>query len=185
MSRAQLFVIISAVALLLVVLEMVRRRRLREEYSWLWLLTAVGYLAVAVFSDLSMMVANLLGSVNPVSAFTFLGFLFLFLISIQFSIQISRLASQNKDLVQHVAILDAEIKKLMKTQESGESTYPEEDVQGNRVGSDVEQREGVEQSGPVHPRRDVVDRLGESRPVATQPATSPATGIGPALPEID
>lgn len=112
MSRTQIFAILSGLALLFLVLEMVRRRRLREEYSWIWLLTAVGYFLVAVWPALAIWVSRLIGSANPASAFTFLGLLFLFLLSIQFSVQISRLTEQNKDLAQQIAILDSELRSM-------------------------------------------------------------------------
>jgi MFS family permease len=112
MSRTQIFVIISGVVLGGLVLELVRRRRLREEYSWLWLLTGAGYLAVAVWPGLAGWMAGIVGSQRPTSAFTFLGLLFLFLISIQFSVEFSRLKERNKDLAQQVAILDSELRVL-------------------------------------------------------------------------
>jgi hypothetical protein len=112
MSRTQLFAIICGIVLLILVLEMARRRRLREEYSWLWLLTAIGYLLVAVWPGLAEWVSRLIGATRPASAFTFLGLLFLFLISVQFSVQISRLTEHNKDLAQHIAILDSELRRL-------------------------------------------------------------------------
>ena len=112
MSRTHILVIVSAVTLLLFVLELVRRRRLREEYSWLWLLTAGGYFLMAVWPDLCGWVARSIGSTNPVTAFAFLGLFFLVLISIQFSIEISRLTDQNKDLAQQIAILDSELRRL-------------------------------------------------------------------------
>ena len=123
MSRTQVVAILSAVALLVVVLEMVRRRRLREEYSWVWLLTAIGYLLVAVWPGLAEWVAGFIGSENPVFVFAFLGLLILFLLSIQFSVQISRLAEQNKDLAQQIAILDSELRAL---QESTKGPEPRE-----------------------------------------------------------
>jgi hypothetical protein len=113
MLRTQVVAIIAGLILAVWILEMVRRRRLREEYSWLWLLTAIGYFSVALEPRLADWVARLIGSSNPVSAFTFLGLLFLFLISVQFSVQISRLVEQNKNLVQHIAILDGEIRELV------------------------------------------------------------------------
>lgn len=112
MSRTQIFAILSGLALLILVLELVRRRRLREEYSWIWLLTAIGYFLVAVWPALSIWVSRLIGSTNPASVFTFLGLFFLFLLSVQFSVQISRLAEQNKDLSQQIAILDSELRRL-------------------------------------------------------------------------
>lgn len=110
MSRTQILAVISAVLLLVFVLELVRRRRLREEYSWIWLLTAIGYLAIALVPGLIEWLARAIGSVRPTSVFAFLGLFFLFLVSIQFSVQISRLAEQNKDLAQQLAILDGELR---------------------------------------------------------------------------
>jgi hypothetical protein len=117
MSRANIFVILSGVALLIIVLELVRRRRLREEYSWLWLLTAAGYLMVSVWPGLAGWAAQQVGSTRPTAAFTLLGLLFLFLISIQFSVEFSRLKEQNKDLAQQVAILDSEVRALTQASE--------------------------------------------------------------------
>jgi len=122
MSRTQILAIISGVVLLVMVLELVRRRRLREEYSWIWLLTAIGYLTIAAVPRLIERGAVLLGSVRPTSVFTFLGLFFLFLVSIQFSVQISRLAEQTKDLAQQIAILDSEIRRLSRSQDGGANT---------------------------------------------------------------
>jgi hypothetical protein len=112
MNRMNLVVIISAVVLLLYVLEQVRRRRLREEYSWLWLLTATGYLLVAVWPSLSIWMVQVLDSSEPHAAFAFVGLFFLILISIQYSTELSRLKTQSKDLAQQLAILDSELQGL-------------------------------------------------------------------------
>jgi hypothetical protein len=112
MSRTQIIVVVSAVILLLYVLEQVRRRHLREEYSWLWLFAAVGYFAMAVLPQVSMWVANLVGSAHTVSAFAFLGILFVVLISVQYAIELSGLTVRSKDLAQQVAILDNEVRTL-------------------------------------------------------------------------
>lgn len=112
MSRAYVFVTIAGIGLAIFILEMVRRRRLREEYSWLWILTAIGYFLLAIWPGLPEWVANLIGTKSTVSAFTFLGFLFLFLICVQFSVQISRLTEQNKNLAQQIAVLDGEMRRL-------------------------------------------------------------------------
>jgi hypothetical protein len=121
-SRTQILAIISGVFLLILVLELVRRRRLREEYSWIWLLTAIGYLAIAAVPGLIERVTILIGSVRPTSVFTFAGLVFLFLIAIQFSVQISRLAEQNKDLAQQIAILDGEVRRLTLPQDGRAGT---------------------------------------------------------------
>ena len=44
--------IVLSVGLLVFIIEAVRRRRLREEYAWLWLLVGVVMLALSVWYDL-------------------------------------------------------------------------------------------------------------------------------------
>lgn len=112
MTKIQILVIISSLFLLFVVLELVRRRRLREEYSLLWLVTAIGYALIAIFPGATRFILDYLDVERPTSIFVFAGFLFLFLICIQFSVRLSRLSSQNKILAQQVAILDCELKRL-------------------------------------------------------------------------
>ena len=113
MSRTNLIGVISGIGLFLVVLELVRRRRLQEEYSWLWLLAASGYFLVSVWPELGIWVTQLIGASNPISVLTFLGLHLLVLIAIQFSTQISRLTTQNKNLSQQMAILDSELRELL------------------------------------------------------------------------
>ncbi len=112
MTRTHIILLISSIALSFFVLELVRRRRLREEYSWLWLLTSFIYIAIAAWPDLAAWVTKTLGVSSASLAFTFLGLQFLVLISIQFSTRLSRLATQTKDLAQQIAILDSELTRL-------------------------------------------------------------------------
>jgi hypothetical protein len=107
MAKTNVIVIIGAISMLMLVLELVRRRRLREEYSWLWLFTALFYVLVAAWPGFATWLTNILGASNPSTVFTFLGLQFLILILIQFSIQLSKMKTQIKDLTQELAILDA------------------------------------------------------------------------------
>jgi hypothetical protein len=134
MSRVNILVLGSAVALLLSVLNFVRRRRLREEYSWLWLLTSVTYLLLAVSPGFYRQVLQLTGATNAAMAFTFLGLYFLIFICIQFSVQLSRLVTRSKDLAQEVAILDAEIRELRSRLALQELTSPTAAEKGNGQG---------------------------------------------------
>ena len=113
MSRTQIIALISAIALLIIVLELVRQRRLREEYSWLWLISALFYLLVALWPDLSRHMARLIGTNNTALAFIFLGLQFVILILIQYSVRLSKLTNHVKELAQQIAILDSEQDKLI------------------------------------------------------------------------
>lgn len=109
--RQKIMAITIAVVIFFVILELVRRRKLREEYSWLWLLTGAGLIVLTVWYDLLIMVTRLIGAALPTSTLFFFGLVFLMLVSLQFSIRISRLANQVKDLVQEIALLRSQMER--------------------------------------------------------------------------
>jgi hypothetical protein len=112
MSYPQIFVLMSAILLFLVVLNLVRLRRLREEYSWIWLTAGLFYLVVAVKPDLAVTISSFIGITNVVTAFIFFGLLFIVLILIEYSVVLSKLSTQMKNVAQQIAILDGEQNKL-------------------------------------------------------------------------
>jgi hypothetical protein len=99
-----------AIALVVVIFELVRKRRLREEYSWLWLIIGLGIAASALVPFKALMgLANAMGSENPPAAIFFLGFCGVTLLCLQFSVRLSRMTEQLKNLGQKVALLEAEL----------------------------------------------------------------------------
>jgi hypothetical protein len=112
MMRTQVIGFISAVFLLGMVLNLVRRRRLREEYSLLWLAAALFYLVMALKPDLIKKLSRLLGISNDINTLTFFGLLFFVLILIHYSVKLSTLTNQIKDMAQQLAIMDGEQYKL-------------------------------------------------------------------------
>lgn len=120
MTRTNIIALLSAVILLIVVIELVRRRRLREEYSWLWLIAAIAYLLVASLPAISTGVDWIIGASNIAVAFSFLGLFFVVSILIQYSIRLSTLTEQVKDLAQQIAILDTELRELARENEDNE-----------------------------------------------------------------
>ena len=117
MTRTNIVIIISSTATLLFVLELVRRRKLREEYSWLWLLTGIVYLLVTLWAGLGDWVTDVIGTNSVPIAFAFIGLQFIVIISIQYSVRLSHLTTQIKDLSQEIAILDNELKQLRREEE--------------------------------------------------------------------
>jgi hypothetical protein len=110
--QQKIFAIIVSVALLVFIIELVRRKKLREEYSWLWLLTGAIILILALWYDLLQWVTQLIGAALPTSTLFFLGLVFLILISIQFSVKISELHNQVKNLAQEMGLLKNRIEEL-------------------------------------------------------------------------
>ena len=105
--RQKIVAIMISISIFIIIIELVRKRKLREEYSWLWLFTGVVLVILTIRYDLLVNLTHLLGAVLPTSTLFFCGLIFLMLICIQFSIKISTLTNQVKDLVQEVTLLKA------------------------------------------------------------------------------
>ena len=112
MRRVEIVMILGSVGLLLIVLELVRRRRLKEEYSLLWLLTAVVLLALSLWRSSLDSTAKLMGIFYPPTALFVVGFGFVLLLLLYFSTIISKLSSENNSLTQRLAILDWQVRQL-------------------------------------------------------------------------
>jgi len=104
----------AGICLLLLVIELVRKRRLREEYSWLWLMTGAVVLLLSLWFGLLKWITDLVGAVTPSSTIFLFAFLFLIFISLHFSVVISKLTNQNKNLAQKYALLESELEEFKK-----------------------------------------------------------------------
>lgn len=112
LDRSIIFAVGASIIALLVILELVRRRRLREEYSLLWLGTAVVMLVVGVWRDLLHGLADTVGIVYPPNLLFLLAALFLLFIQLYFSTVITKLTQENKEIAQQVALLRYEVERL-------------------------------------------------------------------------
>jgi hypothetical protein len=104
-NRVTLISIGASTALLLYILEMVRRRRLREEYSILWLSGSLVILVLSVKQEWLFLLARAVGIAYPPSFLFLVGILFILLILVHFSIAISKLHQMNKKMAQELAMM--------------------------------------------------------------------------------
>jgi hypothetical protein len=104
-----LFGVLSAVGTLAFVLELVRRRKLREEYSLLWLGTAVVLLLLATSRPLLDRIATAIGIFYPPSALFLVAIVFMLLLLLHFSTVLTRLTQENKEIAQQMALLRQEL----------------------------------------------------------------------------
>lgn len=110
-GRLQAVAIIVTVLLLLFVFELVRRRKLQERYSLLWLAAALVLLLLAIFSDLLASVATTLGIATPSNALFAVAIGFLVLLVLHFSVTISRLTDESKVLAQRLALAEERLSR--------------------------------------------------------------------------
>jgi hypothetical protein len=107
--RIQIVAMIGAGALLLAILELVRRRRLLERYALLWLFSGVVLLALASWRGALEQIAQLVGIAYPPNALFFVAFAFVLLLLLHFSVAVSRLTDQTKVLAQRLALLEERV----------------------------------------------------------------------------
>jgi hypothetical protein len=103
---------IASFALLLVVFELIRSRRLRERYALLWLVTGVVLLALSLWRDGLNTIAGWFGvRTYPPAILGAVGALFILLVLLHYSTVISRLSDQNVILAQRLALLEQRLRE--------------------------------------------------------------------------
>jgi hypothetical protein len=104
--RIQIVAIVASGLLLLLVLELVRRRRFLERYAIVWLLSAVVLLMLAIWKGLLTKLASAIGIIYPPNALFVVAFGFVLVLLLHFSLAVSRLSDQAKVLAQRLALLE-------------------------------------------------------------------------------
>jgi hypothetical protein len=105
--RVSILGALAAIVLLAIVFELIRRRRLRERYALLWLLTGLVMLALSLWRDGLNTIAGWLGVTQYPPAVLFAAaILFVIVVLLHYSTVISKLADRNTILAQRVALLE-------------------------------------------------------------------------------
>ena len=91
--------------LLVIVFELVRRKRLSERYAILWLLAATTLFVLAVWKGLLTSLSHDVGISYPPSALFAVAIGLIAMILLHFSLAVSRLTDQNKVLAQKIGLL--------------------------------------------------------------------------------
>jgi hypothetical protein len=98
---------LAAIVLLAVVFELIRRRRLRERYALLWLLTGLVMLGLSLWRDGLNTIAGWFGVTEYPPAVLFAAAtLFIIVVLLHYSTVISKLADRNTILAQRLALLE-------------------------------------------------------------------------------
>src|SRR5919108_2150229 len=121
-TKLQIVAIVASSALVLIVFELLRRRRLIERYALLWLLSSLVLLGLSVWTGLLKVVSDAVGIVYPPNALFMIAFAFVLVLLLHFSLAISRLSGETKVLAQEVARLDKEMRDLAAAEKSDEVT---------------------------------------------------------------
>lgn len=119
--RVSVVGVVASVLLLLVVLELIRGRRLKERYALLWLATGVVLLVLSAWRDGLNTIAGWLGvETYPPAVLFAVATLFILLVLLHYSTVLSRLTDENVELAQRVALLEERLERV-----ATERTEPE------------------------------------------------------------
>lgn len=107
--RQKMFAIIISVAFLVMIFELVRKRRLLEQYCVVWLALGSVMLIFGLWYDALTFVTRLIGAGFTSSTLFFFGITICLLLNLQASFHLSRNATQIKNLTQELALLKHEL----------------------------------------------------------------------------
>ena len=104
---------IASALLLLVVLELIRGRRLKERYALLWLVTGIVLLVLSAWRGGLNTIAGWLGvGTYPPAILFAAATLFIILVLLHYSTVLSRLTDENVVLAQRLGLLDERVQRL-------------------------------------------------------------------------
>ncbi len=101
----RIFALVIGIGIFVAIIEMVRRRKLGEEYSFLWLIIGIGIVVLVLWQDLLEWLTHLIGAIAQTTTIFIFGFVIVILINLHYSVKITKLSRQVKELAQQIAIL--------------------------------------------------------------------------------
>lgn len=140
--QAQIIAVIATVLFLILVIELVRRRRLVERYALLWISAAILLVVLSLWGGGLRALADAVGIRTPVNALFLFGLGTVFVLALHFSVAFSRLSEETKILAQEVARLDGEQRRLRGTTVSGKTPINGDEPTEEPVGRVAKPPEG-------------------------------------------
>jgi hypothetical protein len=104
--------IIGSIIFLVFVVELIRKRKIKDAYGLLWVFFGMGFIIISVWRQGLEVLSRLLGIYYTPAAFLLILIMAIFMILIQYSLVISRLSENSKTLNQQIGILRLEFKEL-------------------------------------------------------------------------
>ena len=108
----QIVAVAVSALLLVLVLELVRRRKLTEEHSLIWIVGAAALLGLSLWRNVLDVAARAVGVHYPPALLLLVLTAFVFLVSLYFSVVISRQRQEIERMLEELALLDADVRRL-------------------------------------------------------------------------
>lgn len=115
MNRINIISVVVSVIFLIFVIYQVRKKRLSEAYSLLWIFAGIVFILISAFPFLLNFLSELIGVYYPPATLFLALIVSIILISFQFSILLTIRSNQTRKLSQEVALLKNRLEKLEST----------------------------------------------------------------------
>ncbi|GAA3897776.1 DUF2304 family protein [Microbacterium invictum] len=111
-TATYVFGIVAAVLALIAIIELMRRATLRERHAIWWLVGGIIALVVAIFPQTLTWAARLLGIAVPTNLAFFVAIGLLFLVSLQYGAELTRIEEKLRALAEQSAFTDERLRRL-------------------------------------------------------------------------
>src|SRR5262245_49271484 len=110
-GATKVIALLVSAGFLVVVLNLVRRGKLKEEYTPIWIVVASGIMLLSLWSALLRWITQAIGAWTASSTLFFFGVLFLLVLCLNYAVRLSRLSAQLKRVAQELALLQEQIRE--------------------------------------------------------------------------
>ncbi|SHJ50299.1 DUF2304 domain-containing protein [Parasporobacterium paucivorans] len=107
--RIQLIVGLVLLVSLVVIVNMIHKKRLELKYALSWISVIVALLILDVFPDIMRFISTVMGIETPINMLIFCGFCFSMVIIFTLTVALSRTAKRLKKLAQNLALLEMKL----------------------------------------------------------------------------
>jgi hypothetical protein len=125
MSAAYILGIVAPLLVLAMVIDLLRRGKMRERHAVWWLVFGLLALVGGIFPSLLEKLASLTGVELPVNLVFFVAISVAFLVFLQHSSELTKLEAKTRTLAEKVSLLELELRQVR-----GESPGPGKDEDG-------------------------------------------------------
>ena len=93
------------------IIYLVKNSNLKEEYSFLWIAVSIVMITISIFPQILNFLRKFLGFSFIENILYFFSLFFLLVLSLQMTVQVSKLTNQTKTLAQKLALLEEKLNK--------------------------------------------------------------------------
>lgn len=118
--KTQIFVIIVVLLALIMLVNMIRKKRLELKDSLLWFVLGIAVLILGCFPSITTWLAKKFGIGQPINLLFFAGFCLSLVIIFSLTVTISKMSIQLKRLIQELGLLKKELWEMKKEDDVNE-----------------------------------------------------------------